>query len=87
MVGERFDGRCDQASLTSQPLTDEQTTLVPPGGGTMVEFKTEYPGKYILVDHALSRAEKGLAGILTVNGEANDEIFKTQEQIDPNSGH
>ena len=53
----------------------------------MVEFKTEYPGKYILVDHTLSRAEKGLVGILTVNGEADDTIFKTQEQIDPNSGH
>lgn len=87
VIGEIFDRVYDQASLTSPPLTDVQTTLVAPGGATMVEFKTEYPGKYILVDHALSRAEKGLVGILTVNGEADDTIFKTQEQIDPNSGH
>ena len=87
VIGEIFDRVYDQASLTSPPLTDVQTTLVAPGGATMVEFKTEYPGKYILVDNALSRAEKGLVGILTVNGEADDTIFKTQEQIDPNSGH
>ena len=87
VIGEIFDRVYDLGSLTSPPLTDVQTTIVPPGGATMVEFKTEYPGKYILVDHALSRAEKGLAGILTVNGEADDTIFKTDEKIDPNSGH
>jgi nitrite reductase (NO-forming) len=57
-------------------LADVQTTLVPPGGATIVEFKVDYPGRYILVDHALSRMEKGLAGYLTVRGEANPEIFK-----------
>jgi nitrite reductase (NO-forming) len=30
----------------------------------MVEFKLEVPGRYILVDHALSRLERGLAGFL-----------------------
>src|SRR5699024_3458670 len=50
VIGEIFDRVYDQASLTSPPLTDVQTTLVAPGGATMVEFKTEYPGKYILVD-------------------------------------
>ena len=33
------------------------------------------PGKYILVDHALSRLEKGLVGILNVEGPANPEVF------------
>ncbi|MEH6387340.1 MULTISPECIES: copper-containing nitrite reductase [Pseudomonas] len=87
VIGEIFDRVYDQASLTSPPLTDVQTTLVPPGGATMVEFDTEYPGKYILVDHALSRAEKGLVGILTVNGEADAEIFETEEAVDHSSGH
>lgn len=87
VIGEIFDRVYDQASLTSPPLTDVQTTLVPPGGATMVEFKTEYPGKYILVDHALSRAEKGLVGILTVNGDADAEIFETEEAVDHASGH
>jgi len=40
-----------------------------------VEFETEYPGRYILVDHALSRMERGLAGFLFVEGEADKEIF------------
>jgi nitrite reductase (NO-forming) len=76
VIGEVFDKIYDQGSLTSPPLTDVQTTLVPPGGAAMVEFKVDYPGRYILVDHALSRMEKGLAGYITVRGEANPEIFR-----------
>src|SRR5690606_26154644 len=63
------------------------TTLVPPGGATMVEFKVDYPGRYILVDHALSRAVKGLTGILTVHGEADASIFSSDQPIDAASGH
>ena len=59
VIGEIFDRVYDQGSLTSAPLTDVQTTLVPAGGATMVEFVADYPGKYTLVDHALSRAERG----------------------------
>jgi nitrite reductase (NO-forming) len=65
----------DQASLTSAPLTDVQTTIVPPGGATMVEFDLEVPGNYILVDHALSRLQRGLAGYLIVEGPDAPEIF------------
>ncbi|WP_373188321.1 copper-containing nitrite reductase, partial [Halopseudomonas sp.] len=87
VIGEIFDRVYDQASLTSPPLTDVQTTLVPAGGATMVEFKTEYPGKYTLVDHALARAEKGLVGLLTVNGDADSEIFHSQEDAAESAGH
>ncbi|MBP6018417.1 MAG: nitrite reductase, copper-containing [Burkholderiaceae bacterium] len=87
LIGEIFDRVYDQASLTSLPLTDVQTTLVPPGGATMLEFKTDYPGRYVLVDHALSRMEKGLTGFLTVEGEADHSIFHSTEETDPNSGH
>jgi len=75
VIGEIFDRVYDQASLTSAPLTDVQTTLVPPGGATMVEFGLEVPGRYILVDHALSRLQRGLAGFLIVEGPAAPEIF------------
>jgi nitrite reductase (NO-forming) len=75
VIGEIFDRVYDQASLTSPPLTDVQTTLVPPGGATMVEFKLDVPGRYILVDHALARMERGLAGFLEVDGAANPEVF------------
>lgn len=75
VIGEIFDRVYDQASITSDPLTDVQTTLVPPGGASVVDFSLEVPGRYILVDHALSRAERGLAGFLMVEGEDNPEIF------------
>jgi len=82
-----FDRVYDQASLTSPPLTDVQTTVVPPGGATMVEFKTEYPGRYTLVDHALARLEKGLVGVLTVNGKADPTIFHSDEKENQAGDH
>ena len=85
VIGEIFDRVFDQASLTSKPLTDVQTTMVPPGGATMVEFKVEVPGRYILVDHALSRLQRGLAGFLMVDGEANPNVF--DGTITAGSGH
>jgi nitrite reductase (NO-forming) len=87
VIGEVFDRVYSQADLTSAPLKNIQTTSVPPGGATMVEFKVEVPGRYILVDHALSRLEKGLAGFLYVTGPANPAVFSTTEKADPNSGH
>jgi nitrite reductase (NO-forming) len=85
VIGEIFDRVYDQASLTSTPLTDVQTTLVPAGGATVVEFKLEVPGRYILVDHSLSRLERGLAGYLLVEGEANPSVF--DGEVMPGSGH
>ncbi len=85
VIGEIFDRVYDFASLTSLPLTDVQTTLVPPGGATMVEFKLEVPGRYILVDHALSRLQRGLAGYLYAEGDANLDIFNGETT--PGSGH
>lgn len=87
VIGEIFDTVYDNASLTSPPLTDVQTTMVPPGGATIVEFKVDVPGNYTLVDHALSRAEKGLAGTLVVTGDEDHSIFHSTEPIDPSSGH
>ena len=78
VIGEIFDRVFDQASLTSDPLTDVQTTLVPSGGATMVEFTVDVPGTYLLVDHALSRVVRGLLGYLIVEGEAVPEIFDGQ---------
>ena len=85
VIGEIFDRVFDQASLTAPPLTDVQTTLVPPGGATMVEFHLEVPGRYILVDHALARLQRGLAGYLIVEGDEAPEIFNGTPSGD--SGH
>jgi nitrite reductase (NO-forming) len=78
VIGEIFDRVYQQAAMGSPPATNVQTTTVPPGGATMVEFKLDVPGRYILVDHALSRLERGLAGFLVVEGAENPEVFQGQ---------
>jgi nitrite reductase (NO-forming) len=76
VIGEIFDRAYNLGSLTTQPLTNVQTLSVPPGGAAVVDFKVEVPGKYMLVDHALSRVERGLVGMLEVEGPDNPNIFK-----------
>ena len=75
VIGEIFDKAYTLGGLTSAPLQGVQTVTVPAGGTTVVEFKVDVPGNYTLVDHALSRAERGLVGILAVEGEPNKEIY------------
>lgn len=74
VIGEIFDKVYDEGSLGAVKR-DVQTTLVAPGGATIVDFKVEHPGKYMLVDHALSRVGKGLIGVLEVTGKADPSIF------------
>jgi nitrite reductase (NO-forming) len=52
-----------------------QTVSVPPGGATVVDFKIDRAGRYTIVDHALSRVERGLAGFLIVDGPTDDNIM------------
>src|SRR6266545_1560573 len=85
VIGEIFDRVYNLASVTTPPMTDVQTTLVPPGGATMVEFQVQVPGRYILVDHALSRLQRGLAGYLYVTGDDQPEILNGTPM--PGSGH
>lgn len=85
VIGEIFDRVYDQGALTSPANTDVQTTLVPAGGATMVEFKLDVPGRYILVDHSLSRLERGLAGFLVAEGPQNHAVFKADKVSD--AGH
>jgi nitrite reductase (NO-forming) len=75
VIGEIFDRVYQSAGLTSPPVTGVQTVTVPPGGATVVEFKIDRAGRYVLVDHALSRAERGLAGFLIVDGPHDDDIM------------
>jgi len=76
VIGEIFDTVYRDASLTSPPITDVQTVLVPPGGATVVDLTFEVPGSYIMVDHALSRVDRGAAGIIEVTGPQNPDIFR-----------
>ena len=85
VIGEIFDRVYSFADVQSAPARGIQTVTVPAGGAAIVEFKLEVPGRYILVDHALSRAERGLIGILHVEGQPNPEIF--DGKVEPASGH
>lgn len=58
---------------------------VPAGGAVITEFKVDVPGNDTPVDHALSRMERGLVGMLHVDGPPNTEIF--DGKIEPRSGH
>jgi nitrite reductase (NO-forming) len=75
VIGEIFDKVYSEGSVKTIK-TDVQTTLVPAGGATIVDFKVNYPGKYLLVDHALSRVGKGLVGALDVSGSADGKVYK-----------
>jgi len=80
IIGGVLDKLYPEGDIISAPHRNVQTTVVPPGGAMMAEFKLEVPGKYLLVDHSLSRAiDKGAIGEIIVEGEENPEIFKKIE--------
>jgi nitrite reductase (NO-forming) len=85
VIGEIFDRVYSFGDVQSPPARGIQTVTVPAGGATIVDFRLEVPGNYILVDHALSRAERGLVGILQVEGPPNPEIF--DGKVEPGGGH
>ena len=75
VIGEIFDKVHPEGA--SETLSNVQSTLVPAGGATMVEFKTVVPGRYILVDHSLGRLQKGAVGFLDVEGAPNPQVFQS----------
>ena len=74
-IGEIFDHTYTMGSIISPPVEGVQTVTVAPGGATIVDFKVDRARQYTLVDHALSRVERGLAGYLIVDGPRNDDIM------------
>ena len=77
VIGEILETVYDRASLSSEPLRDVQTTTVAPGGATIAEIAFQVPGTYKIVDHALSRLERGLVGFIRVTGPENPDIFRS----------
>jgi nitrite reductase (NO-forming) len=86
VIGEIFDRVYPEGA--SQPVSNVQTTLVPAGGTAMVEFHTEVPGNYPLVDHSIFRAfNKGALGMLRVGGAPNRSLYSGRESDLPYDGH
>lgn len=65
VIGEIFDTVYPEGGTPVQH--NIQTTLIPAGGATIVEFTVDLPGTYKLVDHALSRVPKGAFADLIVS--------------------
>ena len=76
VIGEIFDKVYLFGGLTTPPLLGIQTVVVPPGASVITDLTAKVPGAYSIVDHALSRSERGLGGVLLVEGPANPELFK-----------
>src|SRR5690606_40386333 len=76
VIGEIFERAYDLGGVLGEPAAGVQTILVPAGGAALVGFKLEVAGRYILVDHALSRVGRGLAGYLVVGGRGKPEVLR-----------
>jgi nitrite reductase (NO-forming) len=90
VIGEVFDRVYPEASMGGELRRNVQTTLVPAGGAAIVEMKVEVPGRFLLVDHSLSRAmDKGALGALVVTGEPRPDLFRalTPAIAGRDSGH
>jgi nitrite reductase (NO-forming) len=85
VIGAIFDKVYTLGGVQTAPLEGIQTVTVPAGGAVITELKTLVPGNYGLVDHALARMERGLAGILNVEGAPNPDIYNGQTM--PGMGH
>jgi nitrite reductase (NO-forming) len=79
VIGEIFD-RVLHEGGTGMVNNNVQTTLIPAGGSTVVEFKLEVPGTFILVDHSIFRAfNKGALGMISVEGPANAVVYSGKQ--------
>ena len=78
VIGEIFDKVQPEGGTVAQH--NVQTTLIPSGGAAIVEFRTDVPGSYVLVDHSIFRAfNKGALGILKVDGSENKSVYSGKE--------
>ncbi|MBL4658842.1 MAG: nitrite reductase, copper-containing [Alcanivoracaceae bacterium] len=79
IIGEIFDNvYVEGGDLINHNI---QTTMVPAGGSTIVEFKVDVPGTFIIVDHSIFRAfNKGALGMLKVNGKPELDIYSGKQK-------
>ena len=79
VIGEIFDNVYREGDLISPPARNIQTTLVPAGGATVVEFGLNVPGTYTFVDHAIFRVEKGAVGFIEAEGKPDYHIYASDQ--------
>lgn len=75
VIGEIFDKVYVEGG-TKVINENVQTTLIPAGGSSIVDFKVEAPGTLIIVDHSIFRTfNKGSLGMIKVDGPENKSIY------------
>jgi nitrite reductase (NO-forming) len=78
VIGEIFDTVRQEGGTVEQH--NVQTTLIPAGGAAIVEFHTQVPGSYMLVDHSIFRAfNKGALAVLKVVGPEDKTVYSGKE--------
>ncbi|MCC7008457.1 MAG: nitrite reductase, copper-containing [Acidobacteria bacterium] len=78
VIGEIFDNVVHEGGTMVNH--NVQSTMIPAGGSTIVEFKVEVPGTLILVDHSLFRAfNKGALGQIKVDGPDNARVYSGKQ--------
>ncbi|KAK4536611.1 hypothetical protein CDCA_CDCA09G2636 [Cyanidium caldarium] len=87
VIGTIFDKAYRDGSLVNEPARGLQTLMIPAGSAAIVELDALVPGTFTLVDHSISRIEKGCVGFLQVDGEARDpELFHSKDGPAPCPG-
>lgn len=67
IIGAIFDNLYKDGAITSPPLKNVQTTTIAAGSAVMIEFTIDVAGKYLLVDHNLTRSiDKGALAELII---------------------
>lgn len=82
VIGEIFDRVFHEGGTSLNE--NVQTTMVPAGGSTIVEFELEVPGTFIIVDHSIFRAfNKGAIGMIKAAGENVKSIYsgKARDEV------
>jgi len=83
IIGGIFDKVYREGDLISPPARGLQTTLVPAGGASVVELVPTTPGVLTLVDHSVTRFDKGAIGFLDVQGPVCPNVFHSDKEARP----
>ncbi|MDQ3263863.1 MAG: copper-containing nitrite reductase [Myxococcota bacterium] len=85
VIGEIFDKVYTEGGTRAQEHV--QTTLIPAGGSSIVEYKVDTDGTYILVDHSIFRTfNKGSLGMMKVEGQGDKVVYSGKELDEPYLG-
>ncbi|HXH82798.1 MAG TPA: copper-containing nitrite reductase [Candidatus Tectomicrobia bacterium] len=78
VIGEIFDRVYPEGAVGGEVRRNVQTTLVPAGGAAIVEMTMDVPGRFLFVDHSISRAmDKGALGAIVVSGDERPDLFRS----------